>query len=215
MYTVWRYKTMPMSDFLTFIEPCHNTGSFSSTGSSTPQSTSNVPLKFFVHRSIFATITPCGNVNVLTMGNKPLKEVPSTLFQSTCTCVKSNKQQKIRRRGGGNKIPDWSFKDATNNLNNTSWYQYAPQRVSVLQRFWPRRQRSTRSSTNQYRPPTFLASPPLRDGVFGELREPVCLDAAMCKACLQRPGAPPLPKTAVRGCVGVVVVVNEGMQRDI
>ena len=94
---------MPMSDFLTFIEPCHNTGSFSSTGSSTPQSTSNVPLKFFVHRSIFATITPCGNVNVLTMGNNPFKEVPSTLFQSTCTCVKSNKQQKIRRRGGGKK----------------------------------------------------------------------------------------------------------------
>jgi hypothetical protein len=94
---------------------CHNTGSLSSTPQSASFTSTNAPLKFFVHRSILATITPCGNVNVLTMGNKPFNEVPSTWFQST-----------------------------------------------------------------------FLgASPVLRGGDLGELREPVCLDAAMCNACLQ------------------------------
>ena len=94
---------------------CHNTGSLSSTPQSASFTSTNAPLKFFVHRSILATITPCGNVNVLTMGNKPFNEVPSTWFQST-----------------------------------------------------------------------FLgASPVLRGGDLGELREPVCLDAAMCNACLR------------------------------
>ena len=94
---------------------CHNTGSLSSTPQSASFTSTNAPLKFFVHRSILATITPCGNVNVLTMGNKPFNEVPSTWFQSTF----------------------------------------------------------------------FGASPVLRGGDLGELREPVCLDAAMCNACLR------------------------------